>query len=212
MPSRPYQLGRRAAAMDERRARIVAAAREELLSAHRFTLDGVAERARVSRVTLYALFGDRDALLEAVYDDLAASGGLLRIPEAFAFSDSATALETLVTIFCNFYSVHRALIRRLHALAAVGAGELAGHSARNARRRNILGAMLHRSGLDDERLLDTLQALTSFAFIDELAGPDRVPDDVADEVANLVSLAVADRVPGRSTGRPAGPVPGSEPT
>src|ERR1700730_10328345 len=182
MPSRPYQLGRRAAAMDERRARIVAAAREELLSARRFTLDGVAERARVSRVTVYALFGDRDALLEAVYDDLAASGGLLRIPESFAFSDSATALETLVTIFCNFYSVYRALIRRLHALAALGAGELAGHSARNARRRNILGAMLHRSGVDDERLLDTLQALTSFAFIDELAGPDRVPDDVADEV------------------------------
>jgi AcrR family transcriptional regulator len=198
--------------MDERRARIVAAAREELLSERRFTLDAVAERAGVSRVTLYALCGDRDALLEAVYDDLAASGGLLRIRDAFAFSDNASALETLVTIFCHFYSVHRSLIRRLHALGAVGAGELAGHAARNARRRNILAALLHRSGVDDERLLDTLQALTSFAFIDELAGPDRVPDDVADEVAKLVGLAVADRVPGRSTGRPAGPVPGSEPT
>jgi AcrR family transcriptional regulator len=212
MPSRPYQLGRRAAAMNERRARIVAAAREELLSERRFTLDAVAERAGVSRVTLYALFGDRDTLLEAVYDDLAASGGLLGIPGAFAFSDYAIALETLVTIFCHFYSVHRALIRRLHALAAVGAGDLAGHSARNARRRNILAALLHRSGVDDDRLLDTLQALTSFAFIDELAGPERTPDDVADEVANLVGLAVADRVPGGSKGRPAGQVPRSETT
>src|SRR5580700_7687560 len=198
MPSRHYQLGRRAAGMDERRARIVAAAREELLSERRFTLDAVAERAGVSRV--------------AVYDDLAASGGLLRIPDAFAFSDNASALETLVTIFCHFYSVHRSLIRRLHALGAVGAGELAGHAARNARRRNILAALLHRSGVDDERLLDTLQALTSFAFIDELAGPGRTPDDVAGEVAKLVGLAVADRVPGGSRGRPAEQVPGSETT
>src|SRR5580700_8990671 len=75
MPSRPYELKRRAASMEERRGRIVAAAREELISGGRFTLEAVAERAKVSRVTLYAQFGDRDALLEAVYDDLAASGG-----------------------------------------------------------------------------------------------------------------------------------------
>jgi AcrR family transcriptional regulator len=210
MPSRPYELGRRAAAMDERRARIIASAHKELLGGRRFTLDAVAERAAVSRMTVYALFGDRDALLEAVYDDLAASGGLLRIPDAFAASDRATALETLVTIFCHFYTVHRSVIRRLHALEVVGTGDPGGLGARNARRRHILGALLHRSGVDDERLLDTLQALTGFAFIDELAGPERKPDDVAGEVANLVRLAVADRMPGGSTDRHTGQISESE--
>ena len=68
MPSRPYELKRRAASMEERRGRIVAAAREELISGGRFTLEAVAERAKVSRVTLYAQFGDRlpAALRDAV--------------------------------------------------------------------------------------------------------------------------------------------------
>jgi AcrR family transcriptional regulator len=177
--------------MDERRTRIVAAAREELLSERRFTLEGVAGRAQVSRVTVYAQFGDRDTLLEAVYDDLAASGGLLRIPEVFAAPDPAAALETLVQIFCHFYTAHRVVIQRLRALAVMSTGELSGHGARNARRRHIIGALLQRSGAADDRLLDTLQALTSFAFVDELAGRDRSPDEVAGQVAALVAVAVA---------------------
>jgi AcrR family transcriptional regulator len=191
LPTRHYQLGRRATARDERRARIVAAARAELLSGRRFTLEAVAERAQVSRVTVYAQFGDRDALLEAVYDDLAASGGLLRIPEVFAASDPSKALDTLVGVFCRFYTVHRAVIRRLHALSAMNSADLSGHGDRDARRRHIIGVLLQGSGAADERLLDMLQALTGFAFVDELAGRDRSPDDVAGQVAALVAAAVA---------------------
>ena len=186
--------------MDERRTRIVAAAREELLSERRFTLEGVAGRAQGSRVTVYAQFGDRDTLLEAVYDDLAASGGLLRIPEAFATADPAAALETLVQIFCHFYTVHRLVIQRLRALAVMSTGELSGHGARNARRRHIIEVLLQRSGADDDRLLNTLQALTSFAFVDELAGQDRSPDEVAGQVAALVAVAVAGVRPGDHDG------------
>jgi AcrR family transcriptional regulator len=190
-PTRHYQLGRRATARDERRARIVAAAREELLSGRRFALEAVAERAQVSRVTVYAQFGDRDALLESVYDDLAASGGLLRIPEVFAAADPSTALDALVGVFCHFYTVHRTVIRRLHALSALDSADLSGHGDRDARRRQIIGVLLERSGASREGLLDTLQALTSFAFVDELAGPDSTPDEVAGQVAALVGLAVA---------------------
>jgi AcrR family transcriptional regulator len=188
---RPYQLGRRAVARDERRARIVRAAREELLSGRRFTLEAVAERAQVSRVTVYAQFGDRDALLEAVYDDLAASGGLLRIPEVFAASDTTKALDTMVGVFCHFYTVHRAVIRRLHALSAIDSMDLSSHGARDARRRDIISALLRRSGVADDRLGDMLQALTSFAFVDELAGRKRSPDEVAGQVAALVAAAIA---------------------
>jgi AcrR family transcriptional regulator len=193
MSSRPYHLGRRAAAMDERRARIIAAAREELLSGPRFTLEAVAERSGVSRVTVYAQFGDRDTLLEAVYDDLAASGGLERIPEAFATSDQSRALEIVVEVFCHFYTVHREVIRRLQALRAVSTGEFSGQGERNERRRQLLSAVLSRSGVDDPQLVNTLQALTSFAFVDELAGAKRTPDDVAGDVMKLVASAVTER-------------------
>src|ERR1700689_329579 len=119
MSSRPYELKRRAAAMGERRGRIVAAAREELVSGRRFTLEAVAERARGSRVTVYAQFGDRDALLEAVYDDLPASGGLQRIPDAFSTEDPLDGIGVLVTVFCHFYSMHRDVLRRLGALSVL---------------------------------------------------------------------------------------------
>lgn len=177
--------------MDERRARIIAAAREELVTAPRFTLEAVAERSGVSRVTVYAQFGDRDTLLEIVYDDLAASGGLDRIPEAFAASGQAAALDIVVDVFCHFYTVHRDVIRRLHALRAVGAGAISGQSDRNERRRQLLSALLSRSGVDDPQLVNTLQALTSFAFVNELAGDERTPDDVAGDVRKLVSSAIA---------------------
>jgi AcrR family transcriptional regulator len=185
VPSRPYELKRRATAMGERRARIVAAAIEELISGRRFTLEAVAKRAGVSRVTVYAQFGDRDALLEAVYDDLAASGGLQRIPDVFATESLAAGLELLVTVFCHFYSVHRDVLRRLGALSVLSDDDHAKHESRNARRHQLIGVLLGRAGLDDPRLNDTLQALTSFAFADELAGAERTPDDVAGEVVAL---------------------------
>jgi AcrR family transcriptional regulator len=190
MTSRPYELKRRAAAMGERRGRIVAAAREELVSGRRFTLEAVAERARVSRVTVYAQFGDREALREAVYDDLAASGGLQRIPDAFTIENPLRGVEVLTTIFCHFYSVHREVLRRLGALSVLSDDDRSTHGGRNARRHQIIGVLLGRAGIDDRRLNDTVQALTSLAFVDELAGPGRTPDDVAGEVAALVTLAV----------------------
>jgi len=187
--------------MEERRARIVAAAIEELISGRRFTLEAVAKRAGVSRVTVYAQFGDRDALLEAVYDDLAASGGLQRIPDIFATEDLAKGLDVLVSVFCRFYSVHRGVLRRLGALSVLSDDDHATHESRNARRHQIIGVLLGRAGLDDKRLNDRLQALTSFAFVDELAGPERTPDDVAAEVRALVVLAVQATRPQASSGR-----------
>jgi AcrR family transcriptional regulator len=177
--------------MGDRRARVVAAAMEELISGRRFTLEAVAKRAGVSRVTVYSQFGDRDALLEAVYDDLAASGGLQRIPDVFATESLGDGLEVLATVFCHFYSVHRDVLRRLGALSVLSDGERSTHEARNARRHHIIGVLLARAGLDDGRLSNTLQALTSFAFLDELAGLDRTPDDVAPEVTALLAVAVA---------------------
>jgi AcrR family transcriptional regulator len=188
--------------MSERRARIVAAAMEELIAGRRFTLEAVAKRAGVSRVTVYSQFGDRDALLETVYDDLAASGGLQRIPDVFATESLMEGLEVLATVFCHFYSVHREVLRRLGALSVLSADDHTRHESRNARRHQIIGVLLERAGMNHKRLDDTLQALTSFAFVDELAGAERTPDDVAGEVVALVVRAVEATQPRDSNVRP----------
>lgn len=180
--------------MDATRARIVAAARAVLGSGDSFSIEAVAREARVARLTVYDRFGTREALLEAVFDDLAASGGLMRLPEAFTEADPIAGLERFVAIFCGFYSTHRLVLRRLHALEVLGRG-VAAESDRNDRRLQGLRVLLGRvasvghpdSGTD--LVARTVHALTSFAFIDELAGEDADPAGVVPQIVALVKAA-----------------------
>jgi AcrR family transcriptional regulator len=191
MSPRPYELKRRRDGMDATRTRILAAAREVLAGSDAFTLDAVAEAARVARVTIYDRFGGREALVEATFDDLAESGGLTRLPEAFGQSDPIIALERFVVIFCDFYSTHRLLLRRLHAMAVLGRSALAG-GERDSRRLAGLGVLLTRAaraghaGADSPEVLHAIHVLTGFAFVDDFAGADHDPTDIAQEVVALV--------------------------
>lgn len=175
--TRPYRQTRRAESSEATRQRIIAAARDQLLSGEDFTVEAVAARARVSRMTVYAQIGGRDSLREAVFDHLAATGGLDDIPQVFGARHPAAALDRLVEIFCGFYATHRPVLRRLNALAALAAGTAGRLPDRNQRRRQILGALLARAaelpdyqGVDVEASAAMLQALTSFEFYDQLAG------------------------------------------
>ena len=191
MSPRPYQLKQRRAGMDATRTRILAAARKVLAGSDAFTLDTVAEEARVARVTIYDRFGGREALVEAIFDDLAESGGLTRLPEAFAQADPIVALERFVVIFCDFYSTHRLLLRRLRAMAVLGRSALA-DGERESRRLVGLGVLLTRAaraghaGADSPEVLHATHVLTGFAFVDDLAGADHDPTDIAQEVVAVV--------------------------
>ena len=191
MSPRPYRMQQRLAGMDATRARIVEAARETLAGEEHFTLDAVARRAGVARLTIYDRFGSREALVEAVFDDLAEAGGLVRLPEAFGDPDPVAALKRFVEIFCGFYSTHRLLLRRLNAQAVLGRGA-SGQPDRNLRRLQGLQVLLKRvaetgrAPAATPTVLRTAHVLTGFAFIDELAGPDRDPNDVAPNIADLV--------------------------
>lgn len=66
---RPYRLGRRQEGIDATRNRIVGAARDSLVAGQPLTLNGVAERAGVSRPTVYHHFNNRRGLLDAVIAD-----------------------------------------------------------------------------------------------------------------------------------------------
>jgi AcrR family transcriptional regulator len=191
MSPRPYQLKQRLAGMDATRTRIVAAARTVLVSGDFFTLEAVARAAGVARITIYDRFGGREALVDAIFDDLAESGGLTRLPEAFGQSDPVVALERFVAIFCGFYSTHRLLLRRLHAMGVLGRSALGG-GERDSRRLQGLGVLLARVAeaghpvSDRPDVVHAVHVLTGFAFIDEFAGADQEPSDVAGQVVALV--------------------------
>src|SRR5262252_4623742 len=121
MSPRRYRIAVREAAANATHARIIAAARM-LLGAPKgitgFSLDAVARKARITRLTVYNQFGSRRALLEAVFDDMAAGGGLHRIQEAMEVADPHDALRRIVAIFCAFWSSNTVAMARLHAATA----------------------------------------------------------------------------------------------
>ncbi|MGH7712677.1 MAG: TetR/AcrR family transcriptional regulator, partial [Gemmatimonadaceae bacterium] len=96
MTPRKYSMRARQAATEATRARIVRAARL-LLSARRgidaFTIETVARKAGVARMTVYHQFGSKTGLIEAVFDSLAiVRVGVPRLVAALHLSDP---LETL---------------------------------------------------------------------------------------------------------------------
>jgi AcrR family transcriptional regulator len=204
MERRSYRQTRRAEATEATRQRIVQAALDQLLSGDAFTIEAVAIRAGVSRVTVYAQFGNRDLLGEAVFDHLGQVGGLSEIPSAFAQADLLEAIGRLIEIFYGFYATHRIILRRLNALAVLSTGDDDRPRDRNARRRQILTVLLSRAaqeegyaGLDLETTVGTLQALTSFEFYDQLAA--NVPTIEPTAIVRALASALLE-VPGHGHG------------
>jgi AcrR family transcriptional regulator len=178
MPPRSYRSPVRSAAARRTRARIVAAAAKLLRrrGIEEFSLESVAKSAGVTRLTVYNHFGSRRALLEAVFDDRAARGGLHRIPEAMAESDPHRALERLIAVFCEFWSFDQGAIARLHGVGSSDAEFEDAIRARNERRRRILsvlvGRMTERGDVRAQAaadLTDLLFVLSSFSVFAELS-------------------------------------------
>lgn len=184
-PSRPYRSPRRAAAADETRARVLAAARELLVDAagiSGFTVDAVARRAGVTRVTVYNQFGSKTGLIEAVFDTMAiVRFGVERLIAALKLPDPVETLRQFTAIFGRVWEADRAVIRRLQGLAALDPEFSAVWHARESRRRTGLQTIVARaSGLRGvpradriEDVTDVLFALIAFETYDVIAGPDR---------------------------------------
>lgn len=204
MSPRPYQLGRRQAATDETRARILDAARELLTAEQGFTvfsMEAVARQADVARMTVYHQFGSKVGLLEALCDTLASSGGMgmEQLGHAFRNPDPREALAEYIAVFGRFWESDRLALRRLRGLAALDPDF--GHviRARDERRRTGLGVLARRiltqegqpEGQALDEVVNILYALTSFEFFETLAGPARTLDAVAPLVSQTASAALS---------------------
>jgi AcrR family transcriptional regulator len=202
MSPRPYRLGQRQATTTQTRASILAAA-HQLLAAPggiaAFTVEAVARQADVSRMTVYYQFGSKAGLLEALFDQLATTGGLPQgAVAALGQPDPLDALAGYVAAFGRFWATERLVLRRLRSLAALDPELARGVRARDARRRKglelLAGRLADRYGHPAPDALaeavGVLHMLTSFETFDALAGPDRSPQDVAPLVQRLAVAAL----------------------
>ncbi len=208
MSPRPYRMEARRAATDAMRARIVAAAREMLAEPGgigAFTVDAVAKRARVARMTVYKQFGSKTGLVEAVFDSLAiVHHGVRRLVAALALPDPAETLDAFVRTFAEVWQEDRPAIRRLQGLAALDPEFSAVWHAREGRRREGMrqiatrvaarGAARGAAGLDGaagvEAATAALYAIVAFETFDAIAGDDRSFAEAAPVVLRLARAAL----------------------
>jgi AcrR family transcriptional regulator len=162
-------------------------------------VEAVARQADVSRMTVYYQFGSKAGLLEALFDQLATTGGLQQgAVAALNQPDPLDALAAYIAAFARFWAAERLVLRRLRSLAALDPELAQGVGARDARRRAGLGLLAGR--LADRyghpppdalgEAVVVLHMLTSLETFDALAGPGRSPQDVAGQVHRLAVAAL----------------------
>lgn len=209
MSPRPYRLGQRQAAIEETRARVIAAARELLVSAApgKFSVDAVAQHADVSRATIYYQFRSKAGLLEALFDSLGASGGMAGLADAFRNGDPLAALGDYVAVFGRFWGSDRVLHRRLRGLAALDPDLGEALQARQEWRRRGAATLITRLTTElgtppaarQPDAIGLLFAVTSFETFDTLAGPGKTPEAVVPLIQHLARAALTLPAPAPAT-------------
>lgn len=185
--------------VDRNKASLLAAARLQL-EEHgiaEFTMEALARRSGLTRQTVHNLFGSKSSLIEALFEHIARESSLQRMPQVMRASERTSMVLEFVKVFTDFWTSHRVLIRRIHAIAVLD-DELAGAvEARNRRRKRAAQKVIQRlaNGKSEPEMAQNarlLYALTSFEFFDTLLGdettgePDRPGDYIFELVRKLI--------------------------
>jgi AcrR family transcriptional regulator len=187
--------GKRAATTEATRRTIIAAARD-LLAERRwpdFTIEAVARRAGVTRVTVYNQVGSKAGLLEAVLTGLTERA---RMDQLLTDTEKLTPAEACAAVAlrtCRFWHAERAVLRPLHGLASIDEVIGAELARREAWRREQLRHLLERLTGDkstDDALAAAL-AVTSFSTYDQLGHLADDPDRASVLITRLLG-ALAD--------------------
>jgi AcrR family transcriptional regulator len=196
---RSYKSPRRDAATERTRAKIVKAAAAILGAVDgigEFSLEAVARKAGVTRLTVYNHFGSRGALLETVFDGIAERGGLFGIAQVMAGPDPRAALARIVAIFCDFWSRDADRLALLHAAGANDPEIAASMQERLERRRHVLSVLVRRIAAGRLKpkaagdLVDVLFALTSHEFYALLTARGRTAKAACELIERLAADAV----------------------
>lgn len=197
MPPRSYDATKRRAAAEVTRARILEAARSTIGGKgdlREFSMESLAKRAGVSRMTLYYQFKSRAQLFEALADHLARRGGMERMREVFLAPSTEEGLRRLARTFTQFWATDRVVMRRLRAMAIVFPADASGPRDRDAWRREAIVNLLVRGDAREEGrggppgrdLVDVLTALTGFEAFDSLYTEARGVEGTAELLGELL--------------------------
>jgi AcrR family transcriptional regulator len=177
--TRPYEQRQRAEAAQQTRRRIIDAVVERLTKApaEPVAIERIAEMAGVARSTVYAIFGSRAGLFDAVGLDAAERAGYAELLEAVQHPDAREHLRGGIRASTEMYAGYRDLRRALFSMAqldeeAVGGSvrrieeERTGGMARLARRLEEQGWL--RPDVDAAEAEHILWVVTSFESFDLL--------------------------------------------
>jgi AcrR family transcriptional regulator len=195
-------MARRRETTEENRLRIIDAARE-LLAAQdgmpKFSMEEVARRAGVARMTVYYQFGSLRGLLEGLCDSLAQAGGMGHLEDAFRKPDAVDALDEFIAVFMRFWESDRDVRRGLGAFAVLDPEFAAVLENRSGWRRKGLRVLLDRLAKETGRpkrkqideALDLLYMLTDFHTYDSLVDSGRSTGQVTKMLQQLARQTLA---------------------
>jgi AcrR family transcriptional regulator len=179
MTTRRYEQRLRAESAQQTRQRILDAVYQRLREAptEPVSIDQSAKLARVSRPTVYLVFGSRAGLFQAVGADVLARGGFQRVLAASEHPDARQATLGSIRGIVEMYAAERDVLRVLQSMAqldAEAAGGAIGHLeqgrsdgmadlARELANQDVLPA-----GTTVEDATHLLCLLTSFESFDTL--------------------------------------------
>lgn len=200
--TRHYEQRVRAEEAEKTRARIIAAVLERLRAApaEPVSIERIAAMAGVARSTVYAIFGSRAGLFEAVGTDLQARTGYRGLVAASHHADAREALRGGLRVASEMLAGDRDIRRALQSMAqldqdAIGGAierweqERAAGMARIARELEEQGAL--RPGVSVEEATNILWVLSSFESFDLLyTGRGLAVDAVVDVLMSTAERAL----------------------
>lgn len=179
MPAtRAYRKPRRPERAQPARERIMGAVRELLAEGafHDSTVEQVAQRAGLSRATVYQHFRSRVDLVDAICDTFAVNPALVALRDTVAIPAPEVALRETIANAVAFWASEDPILRELYGVAAIdpAASDLVerqradrhGEMKRLARHLASSGSL--PADVGEERALQLLMVLTSYESFREL--------------------------------------------
>jgi AcrR family transcriptional regulator len=178
VPARAHRARGRTAKGDETRRKITAAVADLMAEGafHDSTVEQVADRAGISRATLYQHFRSRLELVDAICERFDANPALLAIRAAVGLPDADAALAETVAHAVRFWSSEDPILSQLYGVVAIDPAARAFVERQRADRRGEMTRLVRnleragrlRDGLTEERGLSLLMVLTSYETFCEL--------------------------------------------
>jgi AcrR family transcriptional regulator len=186
--SRAYRTRHRKQRPQQTRERITSAVRELLAEGmfHEATVEEVADRAGISRATLYQHFGSRLELVDAICDTFDENPALLALRKSVQLADADAALAETIANAVGFWSSEDPILSQLYGVAAIdpAAQDLVERQRADRRRemerlaKRLRTAGRLRSGVTERQAVARLMILTSYGTYGELREAKLAPGKV----------------------------------